>query len=223
MVLDYSRWAHIGTSSSSDDEPLPQRNAPTGSIKTITSSSLGDGGTPVLLNDGGAGSSSSSKPLSPLWSTKVYSEEHTRCMKNKAPKMCRLNNDSRLVRPEHKDFFVKEMTYPQRIMLLTRFWNATESVEDRAVFIRRLIEILEKSGAPHMAKGIGGGAEILNNVAIDLAAETVTYPPQWLEYFKKRTVTEKTEIFEAFFAAMDSKEQAWLVGGLSGYGTPGRG
>eukprot|EP00392_Amoebophrya_sp_AT5.2_P016221 g16478.t1 len=123
----------------------------------------------------------------------------------------------RLVREEHIAFFKHKMTYPQRMMLFTKYWNTTVKKDDRVHYIKKLIAILERNAKTKvLARRIGGGAEILEDVKVDVGGEFVSYPEQWVAYFGKRTVAERCEIFEGFFEVLEEEEQMRVVGGLSG-------
>eukprot|EP00392_Amoebophrya_sp_AT5.2_P019488 g20338.t1 len=104
----------------------------------------------------------------------------------------------KLVREEHIEFFKQKMTYPQRMMLFTKYWNTTAKKDDRVHYIKKLIAILEKNAKTKvLARRIGGGAEILEDVKVDVGGEFVSYPEQWVAYFGKRTLLIR-EVFDIF-------------------------
>merc|ERR1711879_1044760 len=95
------------------------------------------------------------------------------------------------------------MTVPQRMQTLIKLWNSA-SQEERAEFLRHLIDIIANKDISNRIKG---GQEILKDLDESFYAG-VTYPQAWVDQFKNELkIEDKKVVFEKFFKTLDKSEQ----------------
>lgn len=109
------------------------------------------------------------------------------------------------------DYYQNKMTPPQRMQTLIMLWNASPQ-EERVLFLRHLIDIINN---PAISNRIKGGQGILKDLNTNYY-RGVTYPVAWPTQFKeKMNSDDKKLVFEMLFKSLDPSEQGLVLGTLS--------
>eukprot|EP00756_Hemistasia_phaeocysticola_P001517 Hpha_TRINITY_DN11068_c0_g2::TRINITY_DN11068_c0_g2_i1::g.92916::m.92916 len=112
--------------------------------------------------------------------------------------------------PAMLGYYREQMTLPQRMLTLMHLWNSAPQ-ENRAIFLRRLIELIGDVG---VSNRIRGGQEVLRD--LDPAFyHGVTAPPSWVQEFGRLESTEKKcDIFSQLYTTLPEHERNLVVGAL---------
>jgi len=180
MPLDYSKWDNID-SGSDEDTATKKIHA-----KAVSSSKSAD----------------VSEPIDAVSGVPIYESD-------KKP----LDDAPPLVHPistELENYFLNNMTLAQRMSIMVQFWNCTEDNEERVVYLKHLIVILDDVKVSNRIKG---GQEILRDLP-DRFYEGVTVVKHWVETFTAMSIDERTDLLGRFFLIMPTEEQELVLAPL---------
>mmetsp|Transcript_46720 Transcript_46720/g.123416 ORF Transcript_46720/g.123416 Transcript_46720/m.123416 type:complete len:176 (+) Transcript_46720:104-631(+) len=107
-------------------------------------------------------------------------------------------------------YYLERMTAPQRMQTMVHLWNSAGQ-EERVVFLRHLIDIIDN---PQVSNRIKGGQEVLKDLDPNFY-HGVTFPQNWVDHFKERMpVDDKKLVFEKLFKSLDQQERGLVMGTL---------